>query len=187
MINSAEITSAQTSHSAPDGSALNETNLHVELQTIGLPSNKNVTPGHEHIKLLLRKNQAKTHLNHLHELIAENLFQYSDLIQGAPRKGVITRARGTVKGINTWISFHCQVYSWCRSRLIQLGADPTTLQQFRELKKQDIKASTAILTPNEAGSTALELSWIWHDVAHHILPRADATLSDNPTTILECI
>ena len=184
---SAEITSAQTSHSAPDGSAPNETNLHVKLQTIGLPSNKNVTPGHEDIELLLRKNQAKTHLNHLRELIAEKSFQYSDLIRGAPRKGVVTRARGTVKGINTRISFHCQVYSRCRSRLIQLGADPTTLQQFRELKKQDIKASTAILTPNEAGSTALELSWIWHDVARHILPRADAALSDNPATILECI
>jgi len=85
------------------------------------------------------------------------------------------------------ISFHSQVYSRCRARLILLGADAATLQQFRELKKQDIKASTAILTPNEAGSTALELSWIWHDVARHILPRADADLSDNPATILECI
>ena len=45
----------------------------------------------------------------------------------------------------------------------------------------------AILTPNEALSTTLELSWIWHDVAHHILPCADADFSDNPTTILECI
>jgi len=59
---SAKIMLAQTSHSVPDGSAPNETNLHVELQTIGLPSNKNVTPGHEDIELLLRKNQAKAHL-----------------------------------------------------------------------------------------------------------------------------
>lgn len=182
-----EATSAQTSQSAPDGSAPNETTLPIELQTIGLPSNKNVTPGFDHLEILLRKNQAKTHLNHLRELIAEKSFQYSDLIRGAPRKGVVTRARGTVKGINMRISFHSQVYSRCRSRLIHLGADPTTLQQFRELKKQDIRASTAILTPNEAGSTTLELSWIWHDVARHILPRADAEFSDNPATILECI
>ena len=164
-----------------------DTTLPIELQTIGLPSNKNVTPGYDHLEILLRKNQAKTHLNHLHELIAEKSFQYSDLIRGAPRKRVITRARGTVKGINMRISFHSQVYSQCRSRLIQLGADTPTLQQFRELKRQDIRASTAILTPNEAGSTTLELSWIWHNVARHILPRADADFSDNPATILECI
>jgi hypothetical protein len=187
-----EATSAQTLQSAPDGSAPGvsaprDTTLPIELQTIGLPSNKNVTPGYDHLEIFLRKNQAKTHLNHLRELIAEKSFQYSDLIRGAPRKRVVTRARGTVKGINMRISFHSQVYSQCRSRLIHLGADTPTLQQFRELKRQDIRASTAILTPNEAGSTTLELSWIWHDVARHILPRADADFSDNPATILECI
>ena len=107
-------------------------------------------------------------------------FQYSDLIQGAPRKRVITRARGTVKGINMQISFHSQVYSQCRSRLIHLGADTATLQQFHELKRQDIRASTAILTPNKAGSMTLELSWIWHDVVCHILPRADADIIPPP-------
>ena len=129
----------------------------------------------------------KTKPNHLRELIAEKLFQYSNLIQGAPRKHVVTRARGTVKGLNVWISFHSQVYSQCQSRLIHLSADTETLQQFCELKKQDISASMAILTPNEAGSTTLELSWIWHDVTRHILPHANANFSDNPATILECI
>ena len=59
-----EATSAQTLQSAPDGSAPDglapkETTLPIELQTIGLPSNNNVTPGYDHLKILLRKNQAK--------------------------------------------------------------------------------------------------------------------------------
>ena len=58
-----------------------------------------MTPGYDYLKILLRKNQAKTHMHHLHELIAEKLFQYSKPIQGAPRKGVATSARATVKGI----------------------------------------------------------------------------------------
>ena len=66
-----EATLAQTSQSVPDGLALRDTTLPIELQTISLPSNKNVTPGYDHLKILLRKNQAKTHLNHLHEFIAE--------------------------------------------------------------------------------------------------------------------
>ena len=56
-----EATSVQTSQSAPDGSAPDgsaprDTTLPIEVQTIGLPSNKNVTPGYDHLKILLRKN-----------------------------------------------------------------------------------------------------------------------------------
>jgi hypothetical protein len=121
-------------------------------------------------------------------LISKKLFLYSDVIQKAPRKGVRTWVRGTVKNINTQILFHCQVYSNCQARLIALGADDATLQQYCELKKEDIKASTAILTPNTPGSTSLQLSWIWHDVTCHILPAVDAELpATDATTILECI
>lgn len=175
--------------SAPNNagvSAPSDTIVPVELQKIALPSNNNVVPGHAHIELLLRQKQAKTHLTHLRELIAEKSFHYSDLIRTAPRKAVVTKARASLKAINMDISFHCQVYSRCRLRLIKLGADELTLKHFRQLQKQDIKASTAILTPNEPGSTVLKLSWIWHDVAHHILPP-DADLTDNPATIHECM
>jgi hypothetical protein len=167
---------------------LDETQLSVEDQILFLPSNRNVTPSNSDIELILRKNQANTHLHQLRELIAEKSFQYSDVIRNAPRKGVKTRARGAIKGINTQISLHCQVYSHCRSRLIDLGADALTLQQFRELRKEDIKASTAVLNPNVAGSTSLHLAWIWQDVRRHILPAADADIiATDAATILECM
>ncbi|KIM41065.1 hypothetical protein M413DRAFT_41140, partial [Hebeloma cylindrosporum] len=81
---------------------------------------------------------------------------------------------------------HCQVYSHCHSRMIQLGADEQTLNQFRELKQADVHASTAILKPNASGSTSLKLSWIWAGVTRHILPGADAEPTDaDAATILE--
>ena len=93
------------------------------------------------------------HLNHLLKLIAEKSFHYSDLICTVPRKSVRTKAKSSLKAINLQIYFHCQVYSWYQLHFIHLGANLVTLQQFWELKKQDIKASTEILTPNESGST----------------------------------
>ena len=169
--------------------ATEEDLIAVEKQTLHIPSNQNVTPRHDDIELTLRKNQARSHLHQLRELIAEKSFHYSDILRKAPRKGVRTRARGTVKGINTQISFHCQVYSHCRARLIHLGADDLTLQTFHELKKDDVKASTAVLTPNTRGSTALKLSWIWTDVRRHVLPAApDAEFpASDAATILECM
>ena len=160
----------------------------MEKQILHIPSNQNVTPRHDDIELALRKNQARSHLHQLRELIAEKSFHYSDILCKAPRKGVRMHARGTVKGINTQISFHCQVYSHCQACLIQLGANDLTLQSFRELKKEDIKASTVVLIPNTRGSTALKLSWIWTDVRQHVLPDLDAEPPAlDATTILECM
>ena len=97
----------------PDSSVPTPTHVPVELQTICLPSTRNVTPGYGNIELSLRKDQARNHLHQLRELIAEKSFHYSHIIRVAPTKGVKTRARGTVKGMNMKIAFHCKVYSHC--------------------------------------------------------------------------
>jgi len=51
---------------------------------------------------------------------------------------------------------------------VQLGADDKTLKTFRILLKEDVKASTAILDPNIAGSSSLQLSWIWQTHISHV-------------------
>ena len=79
----------------------------VEGQTLYLPSNRNVSPRDDDVELGLRKQQAKAQLHQLRELISDKSFLYSDVIRKAPRKGVRTRIRGTIKGINTQISLHC--------------------------------------------------------------------------------
>ena len=38
---------------------------------------------------------------------------------------------------------------------------------FKVLTVNDIKASTAIVNPNEPGSTQLKLSWIWRSANGH--------------------
>ena len=48
-----------------------------------------------------------------------------------------------------------------------LGAGPAILQQYRKLTTDDVKASTAIVNPNEPGSTQLKLSWIWQTARGH--------------------
>ena len=46
----------------------------------------------------------------------------------------------------------------------------------------------AILNPNVAGSTTLQLSWIWQDVRQHILSAADAEIiATDVATTLECM
>ena len=141
--------------------------IQIENQIMPLPSNGNVGPDYNHLELSHRISQADHHLNRIRDLIAEKSFQFSHVIRVAPRKTVNTRSRTEVRKVNLQISVHCRLYTQCRNRLIKLGAPPDTISQFRVLTVDDVKASTAIINPNEPGSTKLKLSWIWQSAGGH--------------------
>jgi hypothetical protein len=141
--------------------------LSIEDQTIPLPSNGNVSREHSGLELSHRILHAEYHLNRIRDLIADKSFQYSHVIRVSPRKSVNTRSRAAVKKLTLQISHHSRLYSQCRSRLEPLGADRGTLIRLRKLTPDDVKASTAILNPNEPGSTRLKLSWIWQTTGGH--------------------
>lgn len=112
-------------------------------------------------ELALRIKQATRYLAAIREAVAEKSFQYSHIMRKAPSKSVKTRSRASISKLNNRIALCCRVYSRARTALVQLGADVKTLKTFRILRKEDVKASTAILDPNIAGSSSLQLSWIW--------------------------
>ncbi|KAM6490262.1 hypothetical protein JOM56_014239, partial [Amanita muscaria] len=123
-------------------------------------------------------------------VIANKSFQYSHVIRAAPRKSVRTRGRDRVKELDRKLVEHAQIYCRCRVSLVALGADEETLHTFRVLHKDDMKASTAILTPNIPGSSALRLSWIWKKnqltgTVSGLVSDANANIED-PAAILEC-
>ena len=163
-----------------------------------MPSNRNVPQQFRPTELVLRKEQASNELNCLRGLIADKSFQYSHVIRNAPTKKVRTWAQTKVKTLDTEILFHCRLYSRCRSRLILLGADADTMHKFQTLNKEHIKASSAVLNPNIAGSTRLQLSWLWRSlymardpiaVNEHSADAdadADADFAQDPTSLLEC-
>lgn len=155
----------------PDRQSINTTlgPVPIEDQLIALPSNGNVIDIHRTLEQTHRISQADYQLNRIRDLIAEKSFQYSHVNRVAPRKSVKTRSRAVVKKLNHQIASHCRVYSRCRSCLITLGADHLTLSRLRILKPDDIKASTAILNPNEPGSTSIKLPWIWQTAKRHQL------------------
>jgi hypothetical protein len=117
------------------------------------------------VELDLRKQQAQKIISALRDLIAEKSFQYSHVIRVSPRKGVKTRARSVIAQLNDRIGYHCRLYTQCRSAMVRLGADDITLSKFRILERQDIRSSSALLNPNEPGSTRQHLSWIWQSGA----------------------
>lgn len=143
------------------------TSPQIEDQLIPLPSNGNIGPEYAELEISHRITHADHHIDRIRVLIAEKSFQYSHVIRVSPRKGVNTRSRSEVKKLNLEIAVHCRLYTQCRARLIRLSADPETLNRFRILTTEDVKASTAVVNPNETGSTRLKLSWIWETAGGH--------------------
>lgn len=150
-----------------------------EYKKLPIPSSLGSKESNFHqAELDLRLIQAGKTLSTLRDLIAEKSFQYSHVIRVAPRRGVRTRARSAIAKINDMIGYRCRVYEHCRAAIVKLNANDEILDKFRVLQRQDISSSTALLNPNEPGSSSHRLSWIWQT----------GRSADNPDTmgIQEC-
>ena len=148
----------------------------IEDYLIPLPSNGNVDLCHRNLELTLQSSRAEQHLARIRDLIAEKNFQYLH-----PRKGTTTRSWASVKKLNTEIAQHSRLYARFRARLILLGGDHS---RFKVLTPDNVKASTAIINPNESGLTHLKLSWIWEASGGHCFGLADAGAN---ASVIECL
>ena len=133
-----------------------------EKQKLSIPSTWiSASNQYRAVELQLRMKQASKSLQALRDAIADKSFQYSHVIRVAPKKGVRTRARATIAKLNYIIAFQSRVYTHCRAAMTRLGAEDAILDKFQILSKEHVKSSSALLNPNEPGSTRLQLSWIW--------------------------
>jgi hypothetical protein len=161
--------STQNLLAVPQSTSASSGPVPIEKILLGLPSNKNVTDDHRELELAHRISQAEQQLNDIRNVVAEKSFQYSHVIRVAPRKAVATRSRAVIKKLNNQIAGHSRLYSKCRSSLVTLGAYASTLTRFKVLTLEDVRASTAVLNPNEPGSTRIKLPWIWQTSASNRL------------------
>jgi hypothetical protein len=161
---------------APDA----EIGVPPERVSLHLPSSQTTTqnPPYRQAELTLRIKQASRYLAALRDAIAQKSFQYSHVMRSAPSKGVRTRSRTAILQISERIAQYFRVYCRARGAMVRLGADAVTLNKFKLLSRDDVKASTAILKPNIPGSSTIRLSWIWETG-----PRISGSA---PDAILEC-
>lgn len=135
---------------------------------IAIPSNGNTSNIHRDLEISHRISFAKEQLNIIRNLIAEKSFQFSHVIKVSPRKSITTRSRAAIRKLNNEIAERCRMYTRCRGSLFILGAENPILTSLKVLTPQDVTASTAILKPNEPGSTRIKLSWIWQSSSRHL-------------------
>ena len=169
------LTRAQTAAGVPQSDTL----APIERRQLSIPSAwSSIGSPHRVLELTLRICQANRTIQALRDSIADKSFQYSHVIRVAPRKSVRTRARATIAKLNHVIAYQCRVYARCRAAMVILGADATTLNKYQILLKEHVKSSSALLNPNEPGSSRVQLSWIWQSA----VPGAESS----PDRLREC-
>ena len=73
-----------------------------------------------------------------------------------------------------------------QNHLVALNCGESILHKYCILMKEDLKSSTAILKPNQPGSTNLKLSWIWQSgkwllLNDNVFPEPTSNASHSPT------
>jgi len=156
--------------------------------------------------------QARRQISRIRDLIADISFQFLHVVRNAPRKSNRTAGQKRVTALHNELSYNARIYARCRSRLMTLRCGEDILHIFRVLTREDLKASTEILRPNEQGSsTPVKLSWIWRTGRYFLFrpngddadadpgadnlrnADADADAEDDadddtdPATLLECV
>lgn len=201
--NEGEFDEVSESASASATSGTSDSNLSgsniklVERQVLTMASNRNVLGDLRELEIRHRIQQAHREVERLRDIVADISFQYSHVVRGAIRKSIRTTAQKRVKSLHRDLVLHARIYTRCRSRLLALDCDQRLLQIFRVLTRADLKASTAILTPNIPGSSGLQLSWIWQTGRWHLLTAGDDPDPDpdrspdtdpeaSPASLLEC-
>lgn len=156
----------------------------IESKGLPLPSYNAAEPRYREAEIKARITQANRHLSALRELIVTKAFQYSSVLRRAPRKSVRTRSRKAVYDISQRIMYHTQVYNECRLRLQHLHPNAEILKQYQELTRDDIHSSTVVIDPNSAGSTRIQLSWIWHGMTRRLDPfiQSPSARNEDSTT-----
>ncbi|KAG2004971.1 hypothetical protein CC2G_003473 [Coprinopsis cinerea AmutBmut pab1-1] len=112
-------------------------------------------------ELRLRVAQADDALESVRIEIGHKSYLYRSNIRLAHGKQQRLRGYAAVKAVDRSMRFHLKSYNRARWALSRLNAEPELLQRYREVRREDTRAITAVYEPNARNQRNVALSWIW--------------------------
>ncbi|KAG1722296.1 hypothetical protein EDB19DRAFT_1645857, partial [Suillus lakei] len=125
----------------------------LELTVIPLPSNI----GEVRCRVLGQANDA-LHAIRVH--LGAKAVIFRNTVWSAKSQASSTRAWTRVCSVETAVNLNASIYLKCRFQLAKLP-DHDLLHKYLPVKKEDLKASSAVADPNACGQRDTTLSWFW--------------------------
>ncbi|KAG1720913.1 uncharacterized protein EDB91DRAFT_1256780 [Suillus paluster] len=108
----------------------------------------------------LREGQANDALHAIRVHLVDKAVIFRNTVRSAKSQASSTRAWTQVRSVETAVNLNASIYSKCRLQLANLP-DHDLLKKYLPLKKEDLKASSAVADPNARGQRDTTLSWFW--------------------------
>ncbi|KAG2105107.1 uncharacterized protein F5147DRAFT_775427 [Suillus discolor] len=136
-----------------------------ELTVIPLPSNIGQVKCKElgltdlmNEEITLHEGQANDTLHAIRVHLGDKAVIFCNTVRSAKSQASSTRAWTQVRLVETAVNLNASIYSRCRSQLAKLP-DHDLLKKYLPLKKEDLKASSAVADPNACGQRDTTLPW----------------------------
>jgi len=113
------------------------------------------------IETELRKGQANDALEALRAGLAEKSLRFRTEVKPAKSQRKMTRAWDSIHRADKQIKAAVRSYRLARNALEVLGASKELLNQYQEIRKEDLKMSRDIVEENRVGQRSSELAWFW--------------------------
>jgi len=140
----------------------------IEQVRLGLPSSFNMVERAqmglgrlEEIETELREGQANDALEALRAGLAEKSLRFRTEVKPAKSQWKMTRAWDSIHRADKQIKAAVRSYRLARNVLETLGAKEELLNQYQEIRKEDLKMSRDIVEENRVGQRSSELAWFW--------------------------
>lgn len=112
-------------------------------------------------ELLLRKGQANDTLQAVRTTLGEKSFLFRHDLRLADSKVKKTKSWTRLITVNKKLNAQRWIYKKCRLAMIELAGGETEIPEYRELTREDVRVSTAVMKPNQAGQRDASLAWFW--------------------------
>jgi hypothetical protein len=113
------------------------------------------------MELRLREGQANDALHGLRIALSEKAVLFRAQVRHARSQVTKTRAWANVNAVDGTARDLSKVYTISRQAMIRLGASDTLLQRYRQLRREELNASTQLMDPSIPGQRNASLPWFW--------------------------
>jgi hypothetical protein len=115
----------------------------------------------EEMEIELREGQANDALEALRAGLAEKSLRFRTQVKPAKSQRTMTRAWDSINRADKQIKAAVRSYRLARNALEALGASQHLLNQYQEIRKEDLKMSRDIVEENRVGQRSSGLAWFW--------------------------
>jgi hypothetical protein len=142
--------------------------IDAEYTSLHLPShlgrswcNRNAAEGLAKAELRLREGQLNDSLHHIRIALGHKSYLFRNNVRPARSQKLKTRAWTGVHSLEPTVQHHARVYNRARQSMLDLGSDPSLLDRYKALERQDLRINTVVIAPNVRGQRNKSLPWFW--------------------------